>query len=104
MSEEGLAAVETRLTSVERRLASVDTRLISIELKQDDLHREIHDLRHDMHVLHEDTISNIRVLAPDFAPIRREFTAADSSLREDIDRRLIPLEAIARKRHRRPGR
>jgi len=56
------------------------------------------DLRHEMRLLHEDTISNIKALAPDFGPIRREFTQADAQLREDIERRLDPLEAFARAR------
>jgi hypothetical protein len=53
-----------------------------------------------MLVLHEDVIDRIAALAPDFAPIRREFAAADERLREDIDRRLSPLEAAARLRER----
>jgi len=37
-----------------------------------------------MRVLHEDTIANIKALAPDFEPIRREFRNADAKLKEDI--------------------
>jgi archaellum component FlaC len=65
-----------------------------------DLGRDIKDLGHQMRVLHEDTIDRIAALAPDFGPIRREFNEADTRLREDIDRRLTPLEAQARRRKR----
>jgi hypothetical protein len=58
------------------------------------------DLGHQMRVLHKDTIDRIKALAPDLAPIRREFTAADTKLREDIDGRLRPLENEARARRR----
>jgi len=48
-------------------------------------------------VLHEDTIDKIKALAPDFGPVRRDFAEADTKLREEIDQRLVPLEAFARK-------
>jgi hypothetical protein len=51
-----------------------------------------------MRVLHEDTIERIAALAPDFMPIRREFAEADDALRREIDARLLPLEADARRR------
>ena len=51
-----------------------------------------------MRVLHEEVIDRIAALAPDFAPIRREFRQADTELRESIERRLEPLEAAERSR------
>jgi Spy/CpxP family protein refolding chaperone len=67
-----------------------------------DAKQEMHalhdDLRRYMGVLHENTIDNIKALAPDFGPIRREFSAADAKLNDDIDRRLTPIEAALRKR------
>lgn len=109
--ETGLTSVETRLTSVETRLTSVETGLTSVETrltsvetkvddvaaKVDDVAAKVDDLGHQMRVLHEDTIDQIKALAPDFGPVRREFTAADAKLREEIDQRLVPLEALARK-------
>jgi len=125
MLDERLVNIENRLTSSEGRLAGVAHRLTSVEAKVDrievkvdrlevkvdrlegkvdNLEGTVADLSRQMHVLHEDTIDNIKALAPDFAPIRREFTEADGKLREDIERRLIPLESIARRRHGRPER
>jgi hypothetical protein len=60
------------------------------------LRADMKDLGHQMRLLHEHTIKEIKALAPDFAPIRSEFKAADAKLMEDIDRRLTPLEAWAR--------
>ena len=62
---------------------------------------DLEALRNQMLVLHEDTIERIAALAPDFTPIRREFREATAQLREDIERRLEPLEAAFRSRRRR---
>ena len=62
------------------------------------------DLKRHMLVLHEETMQAIRDLAPDLAPIRREFRAADEALREDINRRLDPLEHAVREQARRKRR
>jgi len=59
------------------------------------------DLGRQMRVLHEDTIDRIKDLAPDFSPIRREFTEADAKLRDEIDRRLTPIEAAVKAPKRR---
>ena len=64
----------------------------------EELRGEMREVAHQMRVLHEDTIDRIAALAPDFEPIRREFKAGDAELREDIDRRLTPLEAAMRRR------
>ena len=76
MSEERLAAIESRLDSVETTLG---------------------DLGNHVRVLHEDTIDNFKALAPDFAPIERKIKEGDDGLREELDRRLRPLEREHRK-------
>ena len=78
-------------TDLRSELAAVGIALSKIQQQSE-------TLRQQMLVLHEDTIGRIAALAPDFAPIRREFAAADAQLREEIDRRLTPLEADARRR------
>ena len=55
------------------------------------------DLGRQMRMLHEDTLDKIEALAPDHAPLRREFRQADAELKESIERRLDPLEAFVRK-------
>ena len=80
----------------DHRLAIIEGKLDTLVTGQAALETQQTELRHEMRVLHEDTIDKIKALAPDFGPIRREFTRADQDLREDIDRRLTPLEAFAR--------
>lgn len=112
MSEERLVAIEGRIGAVETRLGGVEHQLDQLRAGQtelraghDELRNGLNEVRaglanldHNMRVLHEDVIARIAALAPDFAPIRREFRQADAELRDEIDRRLTPLEAAARGR------
>jgi hypothetical protein len=68
-----------------------------------DLRADVQDLRAGQErlaqrigVLHEETLDKIAALAPDDKPIRRDFAKADAELREDINRRLEPLETWAK--------
>ena len=88
MSEERFVAIEAKLE--ELAAGQLD---VKRELKTD-----IQDLGRQMRVLHEDTIDRIAALSPDFGPIRREFTEADARLHDEMDQRLTPLEAQARRR------
>lgn len=90
MSEERLSRIETKVDT----LAEAVDRLAERVATQGD------DLRQEMRLLHEDVVGRIADLAPDYAPIRREFKQADAELRESIERRLVPLEAAARSRRR----
>jgi len=75
-----------------------EERLERIETKVDGLETRFDDLGRHMRVLHEDLVGRIADLAPDYAPIRREFKEADAELRESIEVRLQPLEAAERLR------
>ena len=98
MSEERFLAIETKIDALDTRLSGVDSRLSGqIEALDNRLSGQITALGNQMRVLHEDTIANIKALASDFAPIRREFQDADAKLKEDLDQRLTPLEAFARR-------
>ena len=94
MSEERFDAIERKLDTVVGQLREEMNGMGS------GLRQEIADLGQQMRVLHEDTIDRIAALAPDFEPIRREFTDADARLHEKIDQRLTPLEAQAGRRQR----
>ena len=122
MSEERFAAIETRLDSLgaglddlrqqvqlqgadlrqEMQSQGADLRQL-IQRQGDDLRQQIQsqgdDLGRQMRVLHEDLVDRVNALAPDFGPIRREFTAADAKLKDEIDHRPTPIEAALRKRH-----
>jgi hypothetical protein len=98
MPDETLAAVAMRLGAVETKLDVLTEGQLALRGQVAELDNQMRVLDSQMRVLHEDTISNIKALAPDLAPIRREFQEADANLREDVNRRLSPLEAIARSR------
>jgi hypothetical protein len=94
MSEDRFGQLEQKIDSLGKNLRQ-DMRGL-----RDEMHGLYSDLGHQMRVLHEDTIDRIKALAPDLEPIRREFKAADTELRQGIDRRLSPLENEARARRR----
>jgi hypothetical protein len=106
MSEERLAAIEGKIDHLDAKVDELDTRLTGkidlVDAKIDELDTrltgKIHELRRHMGVLHEETLERIAALAPDYSTIRREFTAADDRVRDDISRRLDPLEAAVRGR------
>jgi hypothetical protein len=89
---------EDRLAIIERKVDTIETKVEIIDGKVGELRASIDDLGHQMLVLHEHTVDKIKALAPDFGPVRSEFKAADAKLKEEIDRRLTPLEAEARSR------
>jgi archaellum component FlaC len=59
------------------------------------------DLRRHMGVLHEEVLDRIQALVFDPEPLRREFKAGISDLREELILRIEPLEAAARRKRRR---
>jgi len=89
--------VEERLERLEARVEDLSER---IDARVGGLVREVSQLRNDMHVLHEDLVDRIKALAPDFAPIRREFQQADDKVKESLLRRIEPIEAAERARRR----
>jgi hypothetical protein len=57
-----------------------------------------------MHVLHEDVIARIAAIPEYTGPTKAEMQQGFAELRDAIDRRLVPLEAIARRRRTRKPR
>ena len=103
----GQAELRTDVSGLRTDASGLRTDVDSLRTAVTDLRTEMHtgfvevrgeiaDLKHHMLVLHEETLDTIKSLAPDLEPIRREFRAADEALREDIDRRLEPLEHAVR--------
>lgn len=122
MSEERLTALETKVDGLAVGQAELRTEVVGLRRDVDglrtdvdglrtnvdglgtkvtDLNTNFVDLKRYMLVLHEETLESIKALAPDYEPIRREFRAADEALREDINRRLDPLEHLVREQARR---
>jgi len=112
MSEERFVAIERGLAHLTVKVETLEVKVDVLDLKVDALDTKVNDLGatvanvsvrlrdldRGMRVLHEDTIANIRALAPDPEEFERKFTAADDKLRQEIARRLDPLEAFARTR------
>ena len=91
-----LDKVDVRLDKVDDRLDKVDDRLGRLEHGQQTLRADVRDLRRYMGVLHEEVMDHFKVLTFDPEPLRREFTDADNVLREEINRRLDPIETLLR--------
>ena len=70
MSEERLDRIEAKVDAL---AGDVDRRLDALGIEMRTLNQET---RHEMRVLHEEVLDRIAALAPDFAPIRREFMEA----------------------------
>lgn len=112
MSDERLSRIETKVDTLAEAVEGLAEQVTTqgadlrqeIRLLREDTNGRIaaqgDDIRHEMRLLHEDVVGRIADLAPDYAPIRREFKQADTELRESIERRLVPLEAAARSRRR----
>lgn len=96
--------VEARLERLEMKVEGLSDRVDGlsqqITAKVGNLAQDISVLRNEMHVLHEDLVDRIKALAPDFAPIRREFQQADDEVKESLLRRIEPLEAAEPTRRR----
>jgi hypothetical protein len=114
MQDEQLARIEAKIDGLatsqlelrqEMRALNEETRQEMHALHQEG-RREMHTLfeqaRHEARVLHEEALDRISALAPDFAPIRREFKQADTALRESLEPRIEALEAAERARRRKP--
>jgi hypothetical protein len=102
MSEERFDRIETRLDRIEGEVAATRQEMHELNTETREMIEKLDgDLRRHMGVLHEDLVSRIAALAPDFAPIRREFREGDVRLREELSQRIQPLEAFAREETRR---
>ncbi len=98
MSEERLTRIEEGLTEFRTGQQTLTTEVADLRSGQDKLSTQVVELRTHMGVLHEETLDRIAALAPDLGPIEGRYQEADAQLREDINRRLEPLEAWARDR------
>jgi hypothetical protein len=115
MSEERFGRIETKLDNLSKGQEELkrDVGGLKVDvgglkkdvggLKKDvgDLKTGQADLRRHMGVLHEEVLDRIQALVFDPEPLRREFKAGISDLREELILRIEPLEAAARRKRRR---
>lgn len=93
MSEERFDRIEQRLDRLEggqhELRADLEAHVGRLEGRIDDMDRH-------MHVLHEDVIARIAAIPEYAGPTKSEIQQGFAELRETIERRLDPLEAIVR--------
>ena len=97
MSEERLIRIEGAVVGLQQQIQELRD---EAREGQRHLQEQIESSRRETRVLYEAVRDDIKALAPDFAPIRREFNAADARLYETIDQRLTPLETWAKDRRK----
>jgi len=98
MSEERFARIEARLDSLNQGQDNLRAGQDSLRVGQDSLRVGQDELRRHMGVLHEEVLDRIQALVFDPEPLRREFKAGISELREELVLRIEPLEAAARRK------
>ena len=103
MSEERLTRIENTLTEVrtdveELRSGQAELRTDVQELRsgQTELRAEVRDLGHQMRVLHEDVIDRIKAIPDPTEVLRRAMKTGFSELRDEMNRRIDPLELTVR--------
>ena len=90
------ARTDVRLDRLEQGQARLEVGVATLEAGQRDLRTDLNGLRTHMLVLHEEVLDTIKSTAVSFEPLRREIRAGDDAVREDIARRLDPLELTVR--------
>jgi len=115
MSDERFDRIEVRLDRLERGQDALRAEVGGLRADQqglraevgdlragqESLRAEVGDLRRHMGVLHEEVLDRIQTLAFDPAPLHREIRAGDAAVRDELTRRIDPLEAAIRRRRRR---
>ncbi len=86
------------VTDLRQNTTSLRRDVDKLTAGQEDLRADQRDLRRHMLVLHEEVIATIKALdpAPQIARLERKFERGLADLREEIGRRLDPLEVTVR--------
>ena len=88
---------EERFNGIEQRLDRLDGRIDKLDGRVDTLDGRVDELGRQMRGLHEDVIETIKAI-PDPTPrLEQVLKRETGQLREEIGRRLDPLEAAVRR-------
>jgi chromosome segregation ATPase len=108
MSEERFDRIEQRLARLEsgqdKLKADLEAHVGRLGGRIGRLEGRVDDLDRHMHVLHEDVIVRIAAIPEYTGPTKAEMQQGFADLREAIERRLDPLEALERRRQARKPR
>lgn len=110
MTEERFDRIDARLDGIDARLDSVDTRLDGVDARLDGIDARLggidatlasHTTRFDaleqrVGVLHEDVIARLAGASERKAVTADQFAAGIAEIKEELGRRLDPLEATVR--------
>ena len=103
MSEERFDRLEVKVSAVQADVQElkVDVRQLKTDVGQiKGIITELRDgqlsLSRQMRVLHEDVIRNIKAIPDPRAAMREEIRSAFAELREELERRIGPLETTVR--------
>jgi len=96
MSEERFDRIEERLDRLESGQADLRTGMADLRTDVADLRTDVVDLRRHMLVLHEQVIDTIKAIPDPVPQLERMMDTKIAGLREEIGRRLDPLEHIVR--------
>jgi len=88
---------EERFDRIEQRLDRLETGQARLETGQQALTTRVDDLHHQMLILHEKVIDQIKAIPDPVPQLERMMDTKIEGLREEIGRRLDPLEAVVRR-------
>jgi len=88
---------EERFDRIEQRLDRLETGQAKLQTGQDGLTTRVDDLHHQMLILHEKVIDQIKAIPDPSAQLERMMDTKIAGLREEIGRRLEPIEGVVRR-------
>ena len=91
-----VAVLKTDVAVLKTDVAVLKTDVASLATKYDRLDNRVEHLHDRMEILHAEVIDNIRAIPDPVPQMRRMLDAAVTDLREEIGRRLDPLEAAVK--------
>ncbi len=94
--DQRLVAIDRRFDEVDRRFDAVDRRFEAVDRRFEAVDQRFDDLERHMHVLHEDVIARIAAIPDNTARLEARMDRGFAELKEALDRRLDPLEAVVR--------
>ena len=110
MSEERWDRIESKIDALTTDVGALKTDVgrlnagfVEMQDNQVSLHVQLARLDQEMHVLHEATLDQFKLLAEGHEGIRQEMARGFAELREEVGRRLDPLEAAVRYHSKRLG-
>jgi hypothetical protein len=91
-----VAVLKADVVVLKADVAGLKADVVGLKADVVGLKADVGDLRRHMGVLHEDVIARIGAIPDPTEPLMRAMRAEFAQLREEMDRRFVPLEATVR--------